>query len=438
LKKITSAPSLDRGTSWVWICGVAALIPYLSALFHCIRRLIHEPGHPGNLAIFRDAAIALAHGQDLYRSGSGDYIYPPLIAFLAQPLGWMSLHWAAILMLVVNLFVSLLTLKMIAEEMLLRLTGRATLLMILQVAMVAAWLSIDHIRTEFGEWETNIWMLLMFVLALRWSDRRPILAGIALGFAFNIKYLPIVFIPYLLIRRRWMMLGAFVISIFFWAMLPAISMGWSKNLAALSQSYSGIARLLGSHAVNTRSANVNPFTSDKSVSISSFVGRATALSESASMAIAAGIALLLLLFWAVFYRRNELKLIHWPQAFEQALQPYCALFGIEWLAILLMALMFSPYTNSAHLYLLLAINTGVAVLLIDGSANLKKWPLLAAALIMCLGTILPPGGGHFRHAELLWKQFGVCAWCMCVFFIALLWSGVKHVSGIPRLPQINK
>jgi hypothetical protein len=406
------------------------LVPFLCAVINCVRRIFRESPRAGNLPTFRNAGIALAHGRDIYRSGSGDYVYPPLIAFLAQPLGWMSLHWAALLMLAANTIAALLTLKIIAEELLLRLTGRATLYGIVQVALIAAWLSIGHIRTEFDEWETNIWMLLMFVLALRWADRHPILAGMALGLAFNIKYLPIVFIPYLIIRRRWSMLCAFVISIFFFAFLPAISMGWSKNLAALSQSYSGIANLLGFHATRTGSANMNPFTSDKSVSIPSIIGQATGLPESAAMTIAAGIAMLFLLFIVILYRKNKLELFHWPRVSEQMLQPYRALFGIEWLAIILLALMFSPYTTSAHLYSLLAVNAGVAVLLIHGDAALKKWPLLIAALIMLLGTILPPGGGYFRHAELLWKQFCVSAWCMCIFFMALLWTEIKYVHGI--------
>jgi hypothetical protein len=416
--------------SSVWIVGSAALIPYLFAIFHCIRKLAHHPGHPGNLPIFRDAAIALAHGQDLYRSGSGDYIYPPLIAFLAQPLGWISLYRAAVLMLAVNTVVSLLTLKIVAEELLLRLTGRATFLMIVQVALIAAWLSTDHIRTEFDEWETNIWMLLMFVLALRWADRRPILAGMALGFAFNIKYLPLVFIPYLIVRRRWTMLSAFAISILFFALLPAVSMGWPKDLTALSQSYSGIARLLGIHLAKASSANVNPFTSDKSVSISSFLGRATGLSEPFAMAIAVGIAVVLLLLWGMFYRNNGLNIFQWPRASGQIFPPYHALFAVECLAIILFALMFSPYTNSAHLYLLLAINAGAAVLLIHGSQRLKRWPLLFAVLAMFFGTILPPGGGYFRHAELMWKQFGICAWCMTILFVALIYTGVKHVRTL--------
>jgi Glycosyltransferase family 87 len=429
LINVKKTPLLFRLWSSVWVVGCVALIPYLIAVAHCLIKFART-GRTGNLPSFRDAAIALSHGQNIYQSGVGDYVYPPLIAFLAQPLGWISIHWAAVFMLAVNTIVALLTLKIICEESLFRLTGRATPIMVARVALITAWLTTDHIRTEFDEWETNIWMLFMFVLALRWADRRPVWAGMALGFAFNIKFLPIVFVPYLIIRRRWVVLLAFAASVLLFSFLPVISMGWNRDLAALLQSYSGIARLLGIHVAKAGSANVNPFTSDKSVSIPSFLGRATGLPEPYVMTIAGGIGTVLLIIWALFYQLNGIRLFRWGPSWRQMSHPYRGLFALEWAAIILLALLFSPYTNSAHLYLLLAINAVASVLLLYGTNGLNRWPLLVAALAMFLGTVLPPGGGHFRHAQLLWSQLGVCAWCMCILFITLTWTGTKHIRKV--------
>lgn len=428
---VPKTPLLVRLWSSVWVVCCAALVPYIIAIVTCVIRLTRHSRRPGNLHTFRDAAIALSHGQNLYRSGTGDYLYPPLVAFFAQPLGWISLDWAAVLMLVINTVVAVITLKIVVQELLSRLTGKQTVLMVARVALITAWLSTDHIRTEFNEWETNVWMLLLFVLALRWADRRPIWAGIALGAAFNIKFLPIVFVPYLIVRRRWAILAAFVASIFLFAFLPAVSMGWSKDVAALSESYAGIARVVGVHVAAANAANDNPFTSDKSVSMLSFVGRATGFKEVYSMAIAGGIGVVLLLLWAILYRRNGFKL-QWGNAQQQLAQPYRGLFAVEFPAIILLALLFSPYTNSAHLYMLLAINAAVSVMLVYGAKGVNRWPLLIAALVMFFGTILPPGGGDFRHAELISKELGTTAWCMSLLFIALIWTGIKHVRQMAR------
>src|SRR5258705_8385049 len=99
--------------------------------------------------------------------------------------------------------------------------------------------------------QTNGLMLLMLALALRWLDRKPWLAGLALGFAVNIKYLPLVLLPWLLIRRRWLAAGSFVLGCIFFAILPAVQSGWNNNLNHLSTAFRGPGHPLG---IETRSA----------------------------------------------------------------------------------------------------------------------------------------------------------------------------------------
>src|SRR5439155_3949031 len=106
-------------------------------------------------------------------------------------------------------------------------------------------LSEDKLRGEFQMWQTNTILLLMFCLALYWLDRRPAWAGIALGCAFNIKYLPVVFLPYLLLRQRWITVAAFMVAIPAFALFPAILTGSDTNLHYLTTAYLGVLRLVG-------------------------------------------------------------------------------------------------------------------------------------------------------------------------------------------------
>jgi Glycosyltransferase family 87 len=405
-----------------------ALIPYLIAIRTCVVKLLQGPKSAGNLHTFWNAAIALSHGQNIYRSGSGDYLYPPLIAFLYQPLGWMSIHQAGILMLILNTVIAVLTLKIIAEELLFRLTGTAAPLMVARVALITAWLSIDHIHTEFNQWETNFFLLLAFVLALKWADRLPVWAGIALGFGFNIKFLPVVLVPYLIIRRRWAMLWAFAVSAIFFALLPAISMGWKTDFTAIMISDSGIAHVLGFAVVAANSANVYPFTSLKSISLPSFFGRVAELSELYAMIVAGLFAIAAGLLWFYACRRRDLPAIAWPSARRQSALPYRGLFALDWIEIMLLALIFSPYTNSGHLYLLLAVNAGAAVLLLHGPKGICRWLLWVGAFLMLIGMIFPPGGDRYRVTELLWKRESIAGWCMYIFSLILIWIGIKHVK----------
>jgi hypothetical protein len=424
-KEEYSLTKLWSSTLVVWCI---ALIPYLIAISKCLRKLFRTPQSAGNLHTFWKAAIALSHGQNIYQSGSGDYIYPPLIAFLYQPLGWMTLHHAGVFMLVVNSLVALLTLAIICKEMLLRLVGSATPLTVARVAMICAWLSIDHIHTEFNQWETNFFLLLAFVLALKWADRHPVWAGIALGFGFDIKFLPVVLVPYLIIRRRWAILWAFALGSIFFALLPAVSMGWKKDFTAIMTADSGIAHVFGFTVVAANSANVNPFTSYKSISLPSFFGRVGGLSELYAMMAAGSLAVVAGLLWFYECRRHDLPALAWPGARRQEALPYRALFGLDWIEIILLALIFSPYTNSGHMYLLVAVNAFAAVLILYGSRGIYRWLLWSGALMMLVGMILPPGGNRYRISEVLWNRLCIPGWCMYAFALILIWTGIKHVG----------
>lgn len=408
------------------VVSAAAMIPFFIAAFECIRKLTHEGSTPGDLHTFRDAAIALSQGKDIYNSGRGDYLYPPLIAFLGVPLGWMSMFWAGLVMLILNLASALLSLKLASEDLLERLIGSISPLAVAQVALVTAWLTTDQIRNELAAWETNVWMLLMFILALRWSDRRAWWAGAALGFAFNIKYLPIVFVPYLILRRRWKMLGGFILSGIFFAFLPAVGMGWRADFAALLKSYSGIARLFGFHISEGQSAHTYPYTSLKSISITSAIGRFTNFSEAGAMILAGSFALILFLYWIILYKRRGLAFLQWGPGSQQRAFPYRRLFAVEWTVILLITLAFSPYTNSDHLYLLLEVNCAAAVLVIFGKSPSRGLLLAICAAALFLCHILPPGESMFEHANLVWNRISAVAWCMYVLAFALLSSGIAR------------
>src|SRR5947207_8423998 len=140
---------------------------------------------------------------------------------------------AATIVLCVNFIFIVLALLVLARECVLRLGGKVDALMMAQVCLVAVLLIPDKVRDELQMFQTNALMLLMLALALRWLDKRPAWAGMALGLACNIKYLPIVTLPYLLIRRRWVAAGTLVIGCIAFALLPALLWGWNMNLKHL-------------------------------------------------------------------------------------------------------------------------------------------------------------------------------------------------------------
>ena len=218
-----------RGVRKTVLAGVIGLMLIICAsiLVTDLSRIRHQ--NTGDFEHFYFAAQAVHLGADPYAAHTRGYIYPPLIAFLFQPLALLTYNHAAAVMLAVNVAVTLLAVALAVDEFLKRFNAPRSWFILASIMLPALLLNIDKIKGEWQMWQTDVWMLLLFVMALRWIDKRPLLAGIALGMAINIKYIPLVFLPYLLIRRRWTAAVGLIVGTIGFAILPAVSTGWTAN-----------------------------------------------------------------------------------------------------------------------------------------------------------------------------------------------------------------
>jgi hypothetical protein len=184
-------------------CGALILLTLLVTAIPAARHA--WKGETGDFTHLRQAARAMVEGEHIYASGSGYYIYPPLTAFIFQPLALVSEKGAAIIWLVFNVFLTftatLIASKEAAARWRLRESGEDLSMMWL-IAALATVLTADKIRSIFGLGQTDCLMLLGFTLVRRWMDRKPACAGIAAGAAANLKYLTLVFVPYFLIKAK--------------------------------------------------------------------------------------------------------------------------------------------------------------------------------------------------------------------------------------------
>lgn len=376
----------------------------------------------GDFEHFYHGALALRDGADLYASGVRGYIYPPLLAFLFIPLTAFSVQTAAWIMLVVNLGLGLMCAWVMAGETLRRLDIEATLARVAAVAALATLFAATKLRSEFQMWQTNILLMAALVLALRFLDSRPRLAGLLLGLAFDIKYLPIVFLPYLLLRRRFVAAGWFCIGIVAFALMPALVTGWSTNLRYWAQALSGIAQLFGISTLGVPPANIDPIGVGHSISITSGVSRLLGdAPHGLALAVVAGIAAAtVMLLWRV-YRRVEMPLLTWPSVEQQSGQPWRALIVLEWAALIALDLAFSPQTNPRHASLLLMTFVPMAALLCFPKAGAPRWPAWAGTGILLFGMLYPPNLPSMLQELAWWRHVGGTGWCMALalpFFFA--------------------
>ena len=403
-----------------------ALIPHGIAIAVSARAI--AKGHrTGNLQDFLDAARAMRRGLDIYASGAHGYVYPPLIAFLYQPLAMLGDKAASFVALAVEAVLSIFTLALVSRVLARRLVGRIDPLLTARVALFGAVCTADKIKGEFSHLETNVFMLLAFTAAMRWVDKRPWLCGLALGFAFNIKYLPIVLVPYLLLRRRWRATAWFAVWAFAFAALPALSMGWRADAAAWAQAAGGLLKLFGIDLGVAHPARVRAITDAVSISLTSGLARTIHHPSPVPLMVAAAVGLAFCGYAVAVYVGNGVPLLRWPSVQRQHEPPYRGLLSVEWIGLLLLTLVFSPFTNSRHLYMLLDVNIAAGVLLLGTRGIVPRLPLAIGAALMFLGVTFPPGGTRlFDHADVFWRTVGGPGWCMLAMYTALIWTNVQY------------
>ena len=139
-------------------------------------------------------------------------------------------------------------------------------------------------------------------LGLYWLKRRPSLAGVLLGITVLIKYQSICFLPLLLVRGRWRAALAMIAGIIATSLLPALWVGWERNLDYLAMAFHGL--MMTDTTLLTHAIKLPPLDWGMKTSITNGLVRAFqdhGLPVSDALIMAATIAFLVFLFlWWIF------------------------------------------------------------------------------------------------------------------------------------------
>ena len=402
---------------WVFILELLAIAGICAGvLVTDLNRIRHRT--TGDFEHFYYAADAVRHGSDPYTAWTRGYIYPPLIAFFFQPLSYLGRDRAAAVMLGVNVTVTLLAVALAADEFLRRFNAPRNRITIAATMLLAMLLNIDKIKGEWQMWQTDTFMLLLFVLSLRLQASLPFAAGTLLGIAINIKYLPLMFIPYLLIRRQWKLSFGLTIGTIGFALLPALSTGWSNNCRNWVTATNGLLQMADVRTKATEAAEVHDVKDSLSCSITSALARGFGPGHGFALAGLTALAVIGIAGW--MYRRRNLSIF-------RSQQP--GVIGAEWVMLVAAVLAFGPQTNTRHLFDMLIFTTAASVLLLFPRPGVNRIPLLIGTAILFLGFILPPGSRTVigeRTPTVLWLRMGGPCWCLLIAAMTLLWTGLEE------------
>lgn len=153
--------------------------------------------------------------------------YPPIIALLFYPLGFLSRHAAAVSWFVINFIIIILFFFWSSRLIFGKNFSSRSKNWIYFIASVCTLRFFAH---NFDEGQVNFLMMGLLTLSLFYINReRNSLSGLSLGFSALVKYMSFVFVPYILLKRKFKVLFYILISIIIFTILPGLFLGFKYN-----------------------------------------------------------------------------------------------------------------------------------------------------------------------------------------------------------------
>ncbi|MEO1006988.1 MAG: glycosyltransferase family 87 protein [Planctomycetota bacterium] len=391
-------------------------------------------GKQGDFHVFYQAAEAVREGADIYASGVGGYLYPPMLATAFVPLTWLSLGQAGAVWAIVNGVMLAAAAWLMADEALRRFGLPRSTFTVASAALLGSAVVFDKAKSALAMGQTDLLILLGLVLALRWVGRAPLLCGVAFGVVMNVKYLAVMFLPYLLLRRRWGASAAFVGGTLMVSLSTALVFGWQRNLAYLGSSLGALGEVVGLADADATVTNPNALTWDRSVSVTSATARLVEGSDHATLWLLLGVGGVALAVTAVcwsFYAAKGLPVLRDRGGRgDEAIPRRRALVLLEWSGVIVATLAFSPQTDGRHMVIALPAVMAASVLLLHGKTHAARALPLAGLVIFVAGLYLPPGGKTFEAALDGWRSIGGASWCLLAMYLCVLWSGLARARTL--------
>jgi len=379
----------------------------------------------GDWPIFYNAAVAITDAVNPYAATDGFYLYPPLFAILLTPLVPLGQYAAGAVYAVINAAAAATALWWGAGVVARAFRGNLDAATRPVVALIAL-LVINKplfVAMRLGQSDSLIALGLVAALAWAWSGRR-LLAGAAVGLTAHVKFHTLGLVPLLAWRRDGRGLLGVVVGIALGVAVGAVVMGPAANANGIATSLGGIAQVLGlSDAPDSSAA---PLTFGRSVSIPSTVARALAeepeegsdqrYPEVVGLPIILGVtaAAALACFaagWALYAARGIPLFLRRARTDPHA-EP---LAWLEWSAMLVGILAFSPQTTSRHTLILIPLALVAAQVLVLPGRPAARITLAVLAVTVAIGTPRDIGG----------PMIGILA-----FLFVTLWLGLSRAKEI--------
>lgn len=403
-------------------------------------------GTHGSIDIFDFywAAQAFYQGKDIYAVGDPGYIYPPLLAFLMQPFTLLGETAAATVWVFVIAGLAA-WLSWLGVDTARRALGivwpwqRTTLAACATFCFLA-----DGFRNELEWGNCNLIILLPVMLAIRWLVARPRLAGALLALAAALKYLPVLFLAWLLARRQWRAAIAMALTLVALLLLPALEVGWKRNAQFLGSSVRGVTTMLASKfsppealredatGATTAPANIWPLDADFSFSIPSGMARIVRDKHLPPRMLHVGILLAAL---ACIGACGFVYRAHGYRLFWRTAPAWLVL--LEGVGVATAMLVFSPQTQKRHFNMLIAmVAWGMVLAFAPGRNRTSRATAITGLVLLALLTTPMINTPWTRHLMVhQWEWFAgpsyIAVACQIMLVAATMARMARPVTQVP-------
>lgn len=223
--------------------------------------ILVEARGQGDFDIFLQASKDLFDKKNIYQIQYHDwyhYYYDTLFAIIIAPLNILSLYWATFIWLLLNVFFTFRTWKIILSYLPTDLLNKKQIQMLTLISFAFI----------FTLWHKNIHLsqMTIFILYLcleglfQIKNQKLIIGSLIIALGISIKILPIVLIPYLLYRGNFKAAAFVFLGVVLILFLPGIFIGFQYNTFLLQERWTLINPLNEQHFLDVSERSFHSLT----------------------------------------------------------------------------------------------------------------------------------------------------------------------------------
>ncbi|MBV9009927.1 MAG: DUF2029 domain-containing protein [Verrucomicrobia bacterium] len=406
------------------LAGAVIAIMLLSVAVPTVFHNLNPEKDTEDFAPVYKAAELMRQGKDMYSGTRGLYIYPPFLALLFQPLTALPERPAAAVWTILSAAIFAAAVLIVATKAIEAWStfSRAPDLRWSIVAL-ALLLSLEKINADLKLGQTDCLILLGFACALRWMQRKPLAAGIAIGAIASIKYVSLIFVPYFVLKRNYKAAAASLGSFFFLNLLPICQVGMQRGTRYLLSATAALSKM--AEVGGRVRAKIPRITWERSVSVTSAVsklGRQHDLPRVLTLGLVFACFCIVLTLIVMISRREGLPLFAFTKPENSRADLTVCL---EWSSLVVFALVFSPQAAARHFVVFCGIYAVALALAFAQLDSAKRRLLLIASVLVSLGVSFPPQGIGIDKVLNVWRAVAGPSICATVLLLLIVHFGAS-------------